>query len=303
MHEETVMLDGIMVLWFLLTGLSLVFVILDLLTNTPVSWVQKFAWILVIAYTGPIGLFMFLLTCRSPGRGLHDQFTKASWKQGVNSEMHCLAGDATGIIVSAIILSFMALSPGVDLIIEYVAAWVTGLFIFQALMMIGMFNNNYFKAVRKTIFVETVSMNMVMVGMIPVMVVLLHEFPSSDDPWNPLFWFRMSMGTVVGGLIGFPINWWMVHKGIKHGCMSTPEKAMATSAGHDMPMGDGEAHGEHAGHDMPMDHDMSMDHGSSCHGMDMPSLPLWQQLAWSTATFALLAVAIWITTMFAPIKF
>ena len=56
------MLDGIMALWFLLTGLSLVFVILDLLTNTPVSWVQKFAWILVIAYTGPIGLFLFLTT-------------------------------------------------------------------------------------------------------------------------------------------------------------------------------------------------------------------------------------------------
>ena len=47
------MFEGIMIVWFLLTGLSLVFAIYDLASNTPVSWVQKLAWILVIAYTGP----------------------------------------------------------------------------------------------------------------------------------------------------------------------------------------------------------------------------------------------------------
>ena len=133
------MLDGIMIVWFVLTALSLLFAIYDLSTNTPVSWVQKLAWILVIAYTGPFGLFVFLLACRNPGKGLHATFTRANWKQGVNSEMHCLAGDATGIILCAIILSFFSLTPGVDLILEYVSAWIIGLFIFQALMMLDMF--------------------------------------------------------------------------------------------------------------------------------------------------------------------
>jgi len=43
------MLDGVLLLWFILTGLSLVFVIWDSITNTPVSWVQKLAWVLVTA--------------------------------------------------------------------------------------------------------------------------------------------------------------------------------------------------------------------------------------------------------------
>ncbi|MFP8881002.1 MAG: hypothetical protein VCE43_16905, partial [Myxococcota bacterium] len=82
------MLDGAMLVWFVLTGLSLVFVIWDSVANTPVSSVQKLAWILVVAYTGPVGAFFYLLACRNPGPGMHDAFTKAPWKQGLNSEMH-----------------------------------------------------------------------------------------------------------------------------------------------------------------------------------------------------------------------
>jgi len=48
--------------------------------------------------------------------------------------------------------------------IEYVSAFIVGLLVFQALMMVGMYGGNYLLAVRKTFFAETVSMNTVMVG-------------------------------------------------------------------------------------------------------------------------------------------
>jgi uncharacterized protein DUF4396 len=108
-----------------------------------------------------------LLACRRPLAGTHDAFTSATWKQSLNSEMHCLAGDATGIVVAASILPVFGLTNGWDAVVEYLAAFVSGLFIFQALMMVGMYDGNYWKAVRKTFFAETVSMNMVMTGMLP----------------------------------------------------------------------------------------------------------------------------------------
>lgn len=40
---------------------------------------------------------------------MHDAFTEAHWKQSVNSEMHCLTGTATGIILPAIVVSFFTL--------------------------------------------------------------------------------------------------------------------------------------------------------------------------------------------------
>ncbi|HJN67087.1 MAG TPA: DUF4396 domain-containing protein, partial [Pirellulales bacterium] len=164
----------IVTIWFVLVGISLLTVLYDALVRLPVSWVQKLAWILVVAYTGPVGLLVYFLTCRSPGPGKHDTYTRATWKQGVNSEMHCLAGDATGIFIAAAIVPVFRFANGIDLVIEYVAGYAVGLFIFQALMMRNMYEGNYRLAVRKTIFAETVSMNMVMLGMIPAMLLLNH---------------------------------------------------------------------------------------------------------------------------------
>lgn len=298
------MLDGILLLWFILTGASVLFVVYDSATNTPTSWVQKLAWILVTVYTGPIGLFVYLLTCRSPGPGMHDAFTKATWKQSVNSEMHCLAGDATGIVIAAAIVPAFGLPNGWDLVLEYTSAFVVGLFVFQALMMVSMFDGDYLKAVRKTFFAETVSMNAVMVGMIPTMVLLMSRVPNAREPWHPEFWFVMGMAAIVGGLTAYPMNWWLVTNHLKHGCMTLPEKDLpAPEMGHrsgemDMQSEMHEGHGGHSGHGGG--HEAHADHD---HSMMMRELPLGQAAAWMAGTFALMLLAAWITSRFAPISF
>ncbi|MEM1129259.1 MAG: DUF4396 domain-containing protein [Pseudomonadota bacterium] len=304
------MLAGTMLIWFLLTAGSVAFVVWDSVTNGVTSWVQRTAWILVTLYTGPVGLFVYLLTCRRPFPGAHDEYTRPVWKQGVNSEMHCLAGDATGIIVAASIVPVFGLANGWDITIEYLAAFVSGLFIFQALMMAPMFGGHYFTAVRKTFFAETVSMNMVMVGMIPTMVILAAVWEGSENPLAASFWFRMSLATIVGGIIAFPINRWMVKAHLKHGCMTLPgADAPAHGLGHRSPEAM-EMGGDHHTHDMGHDHGgMEMDMGGMDmshhhdHGMQMNSLPFATALAWIVGTFLLLFAALWATSQFVPITF
>ncbi|GAB4227061.1 MAG: DUF4396 domain-containing protein [Chlamydiales bacterium] len=259
----------ILIVWFSLLIVSLLYVIWHNLAHNPVSWVQKLAWILVTAYTGIIGLLAYCFSCRTRKGMTHEQSTKENWKQGINSEMHCLAGDATGIIVSAAIVYHFGLPNGIDLMIEYLSAFIVGLFIFQALMMVDMFQGNYFLAVKKTFFVETVSMNMVMVGMIPTMVILMHLLPEGDNPWRPTFWFVMGIATVVGGVTAYPINYWLVNRGIKHGCMTLHLNAQ----------------------------DMKE------HRHEMHTLSLNTQLFWVFFTFFLLILAAYLTTYLAPIDF
>lgn len=256
------MLDGAMVVWFALTAGSLALLVWDLLTNAPVSSVQKLGWILVVFYTGPIGFVAFLYACRRPFPGGHDRYTAATWKQGVNSEVHCLAGDATGILIAALIASWLALPSGWEIVLEYAAGFVCGLFIFQALMMIGMFEGRYWLAVRRTFFAETVSMNFVMIGMIPTMVILASVWPESRDPAAAEFWFRMSLASVVGGFTAFPINRWLVSRGLKHGCMTIPGADAPVPSSHRS----GEASSSHDHHDHG-DHAHAMSHGMAGHHM------------------------------------
>ncbi len=261
-------MQGALILWYILTAGSLLFVIYDLYTNTPTVGVMRLAWILVILYTGPIGLFIYLVSCRQPLEGTHEQFIKPQWKQGVGSLMHCMSGDATGIIIAAIIVYHFGLPNGIDLIIEYIAGFISGLLIFQALFMMPMYGNNYFRAVVKTFFPEFVSMNMLMTGMFPVMVLLMHFVPNGDNPWTLTFWGIMSLSIIAGGITAYPINLWMVSRGVKHG-MLTPGAQMS---------------------------------GMTHHEKKQP-LTFAQQTGMIIITFALLIFVLWIVSFFAPITF
>ena len=159
---------------------------------------------------------------------------------------------------------------------------------------------SYWVAVRKTFFSETVSMNMVMFGMIPAMVILMRVVPEGDNPWNPAFWGVMSMATLIGGITTYPINSWLVAKGYKHGMVSAPsadprDGLMAAEAGHGMKgmaSDGGHSHGDMAAHG-----------GGGEHGGEMPGPSLATVVGVSLGTFALMLIAAAIASIFAPITF
>jgi hypothetical protein len=105
-----------------------------------------------------------------------------------------------------------------DLAVEYAAGFAFGLLIFQALFMKDMMGGSYRTAVRMSFLPEWLSMNMVMAGMIPAMVVLMMgRDMRAMEPGQLLYWGTMSFGVIVGFATAYPVNWWLVAKGLKHG--------------------------------------------------------------------------------------
>ncbi len=209
--------DLVILFWFALTIPSVLYVAYDLITNTPEMGVMKWGWILVTLYTGVLGLVIYLLSCREPLPGTHERFIAPQWKQAVGSTVHCLAGDGVGIVVAAAITAALGLPMGLDLVAEYIAGFTFGLLVFQALFMKDMLGGDYATAVRRTIVPEWLSMNAVMAGMIPVMVVLMTRDPVGMEPTGFHFWGIMSLALIVGALVAYPVNWWLVATGLKHG--------------------------------------------------------------------------------------
>ena len=179
--------------------------------------VMKWGWILVALYTGPVAAIIYWFSCREPAPGSHEKFIAPLWKQAVGSLIHCMAGDATGVIVAAAITATLGLPMGIDAIVEYVVGFGFGLFIFQALFMKNVMGVSYGQALKSTALPEWLSMNVVMAGMIPTMIILMTRDMSAMEPSSPRFWGIMSLATLVGGVLAFPINWWMVKREIKHG--------------------------------------------------------------------------------------
>lgn len=223
------MLNGIMLLWFVLTAMALIFVAIDI-RSTPASPVLKWGFILLVAYTGPIGAFLYVLGCREPLPGLHERFVATRWRQVLGSTMHCVAGDGVGILAGAAFASYLTLSHTFGMALEYVLGFGFGWTIFQALFMRAMAGGSYRRSLANTFLPEFLSMNFVMAGMMPIAALGRMLVGGKLSPATPAFWFVMSMALLAGFVVAYPMNWWLVAKGLKHGMITQRDEAIAHTA-------------------------------------------------------------------------
>lgn len=222
------MLDGVMLLWFILTALSVAYVAIDI-RNTPESVVLKWGFILLTLYTGPFGAFLYVLGCREPLKGLHEEYVRVTWRQVLGSTMHCVAGDGVGILVGAVLGSILALALLADIALEYVLGFGFGWTIFQALFMKDTAGGSYTKALKNTFIPELLSMNCLMAAMVPISSIAKASVPGSESPLSPAFWFIMSMALLGGFIAAYPMNWWLVTNHLKHGMMTVRPKSEQSS--------------------------------------------------------------------------
>jgi hypothetical protein len=216
-NSHAALIDGALVVWFILTAISVAYVAYDAFTKNPELKVMRWGWVLVTAYTGVIGAAAYVLSCKEPKRGAHQEFITPLWKQSLGSTIHCMAGDGTGIIVAAAVAAALGSPMWLDLISEYVFGFAFGLLIFQALFMRKMLGGTYAKAVARSFMPEWLSMNMVMAGMIPVMVILMSRDMRAMEATSLRFWGVMSLATLVGLVTAYPVNMWLVASKLKHG--------------------------------------------------------------------------------------
>jgi hypothetical protein len=209
--------DAVWATWIVLCLASTAYVAFDAFTRNPELTVMKWGWVLVTLYIGPIGAAVYVLSCKEPGPGQHEAFVAPLWKQSLGSAIHCVAGDATGIIVASVVTTTLGLPMWGDTIVEYVFGFAFGLLVFQALFMRDMLGGSYGRAVSSTLAAEWLSMNCVMAGMIPVMVILRTDFAGTTDVGSVRFWVVLSLAVFVGLVVAYPVNVWLVYHHLKHG--------------------------------------------------------------------------------------
>jgi hypothetical protein len=235
------MLDGVMLLWFILATAAVLFIAVEIRT-TPESPVLKWGLVLVTAYTGVIGAFLYVLGCREPLPGAHEKYVAAQWRQTLGSTMHCVAGDGIGILAGAVLARVFGVTGPIEVALEYTLGFAFGWMVFQALFMRDMVGGSYIRSLTSTFIPELLSMNLLMTGMVPTMMILKTQLGRGADPTTAAFWFVMSMALLVGFVVAYPINWWLVRYHLKHGMMTVrpaaaaPAIAMSGHGGHSAPI-------------------------------------------------------------------
>jgi FtsP/CotA-like multicopper oxidase with cupredoxin domain len=246
-------IDYLVHAWLAVALLSAAYVAVDQFRHNPEATVMKWGFVLVTLYMGPIGLLLYVFADKEPAPGTHEEFVAPLWKQGVGSTVHCVAGDATGIILAAAVTALLGLPMWADLIVEYLAGFLFGWLIFQSLFMRAVMGGTYLENVRHTFLPEMLSMNLMMTGMAPVMtLMMMGRDMRAMWPGEPLFWFVMSLGVTAGFFVAYPINVWLVAHGMKHGLMTVRNGRQKRSSMQEHP--------GHDAHEMP-----GMQHGTTDH--------------------------------------
>ena len=131
------------------------------------------------------------------------------------------------------ISSVVGIAGLAEVVVEYVLGFGFGWTIFQALFMRDSAGGSYRAALANTFVPELLSMNFLMAAMVPMVMTLRTVIKSTNDPATPHFWFVMSMGLLVGFIIAYPMNWWLVANHLKHGMMTVrPNARLAGMADH-----------------------------------------------------------------------
>jgi len=181
--------------WLLLAAGSLVVLIWDLAHGTQAPWGMWLAWLFVVALFGPLGLIAYVYSYRQPMRSPELQAAMATWKCALGETVFAVAGYAIGITLAFFTLYFI-LSFSESSIWSIVARFyglplIVGLFLFHAPLVGFVGGNRYWTAVRRRFLTEVISLNFVLMGMLPVSGILMslcEKYLGMRGPGSVLFW-------------------------------------------------------------------------------------------------------------------
>lgn len=190
--------------------------------------IMEIAWPITGLYMGPLGWWAYLKFGRVPKMASaaadinHHSGEKPFWQGVFISTTHCGSGCTLGDIVSdtGLYLSGLTLFGSTLLtsyFFDFSLAYVIGI-LFQYLPIRAMGESNRWRAFGKALKADTFSLITFEVGLFGWMaLVQVIWFPGGLDAANPLFWFMMQIGMTIGFMTSYPVNWWLVRAGIKHG--------------------------------------------------------------------------------------
>lgn len=175
---------------------------------------MNWVWPLTALYSGPLAIWAYYKF------GRKQQKKTPFWQSVLKGTLHCGSGCTLGDLLSAGLLLLVPLhlfnKPLLgDWLVEYIAAFLIGI-IFQYQAIRPMTKLSAGGALVAALKADTLSLTSWQIGMYGWMAVssflIFHRQLRADEP---VFWLMMQIGMLFGLVTAFPVNWWLIKKGIK----------------------------------------------------------------------------------------
>lgn len=216
----------------LLAALAVLLDILLLGRRQPMA-VMEAVWPLTMLYWGPLGLVFYgwfgrtaprgrnAAAHRHHGNGHHGgqkEFRGPMWQAVFKGATHCGAGCALGDILAEGLAATMALTLFGSVLfgrlgLAFLLAYLFGI-LFQYLAVAPMRGLGLWDGLVAAVKIDTLSLLAYQAGMFAAMALAALALPGLK-PANWAYWLVMQGAMVLGFATTYPVNWWLIRRGIK----------------------------------------------------------------------------------------
>ena len=185
---------------------------MDMLRRPRPMWIMNLVWPLVALFAGPLAIWLYRRVQR-PG-------SKPSWVRVATATCHCGAGCSLGDILAECL---MVAAPGLTAalggppaggwLVDTAVAYLLGIG-FQYFTIAPMRGLGLKAGLEAAWKADTLSLLAWQAGMIGVMAAI--QFGVARlTPQQPEFWFAMQGAMLAGFALSYPVNAWLLRKGLK----------------------------------------------------------------------------------------
>lgn len=186
--------------------------------------VMEWVWPITALYTGPLGLFFYFKYGRQSSQKWQIQNGNGGYGQTISVGIgvsHCGAGCTLGDIIGASLVFILGLEiAGLALWPEYIVnfslAFLLGI-LFQYFSIAPMRNLGLKDGLVAALKADTLSLIAFEIGVFGWMALMqLVFFPVQHiHPNTAAYWFLMQIAMILGFLTSYPVNVWLIKKGVK----------------------------------------------------------------------------------------
>lgn len=183
--------------------------------------VMDAVWPLTMLYWGPLGLPFYAWFGRAPAHTKHGIINHGDapmWQATFKGATHCGAGCALGdftgdwIAFTTAFALFGSAFAG-SLALSFALAYLLGV-VFQYFSIVPMRHLGFREGVWQAVKIDTLSLLAYEIGMFVVMGGREWLYPELR-PTSWTYWLLMQAAMIVGFLTTYPVNWWLIRRGIK----------------------------------------------------------------------------------------
>lgn len=198
--------------------LCAVWLTIDVIRRPQHMWIMNPVWPITALYFGPFAVWFYYRYGRTMAHGQMSE-TKPFPAVAAVAGMHCGAGCTLGdILAETLIYLTGTVIAGSQLLTSYIGdyifAYIFGI-AFQYYSIAPMRGIRGWRGIWAAAKVDTLTLTAFEVGLFAWMWVMSMLSNGQMKPNDPVYWFGMQIGMVLGFLTAYPVNWWLIKIGLK----------------------------------------------------------------------------------------